>query len=924
MFVAAALIIASGVRADAALGPSLQARSLQAGDHVNVVILLEEPDAVMPARTIGRPSTYARTRSLIASANINRTEQFLAEARAAGIKLIDTRTYWLAPFISARVAAADLSRIDKLAGVSSLVENVSLLSIQPIRSTGAAAAGDATSSSLDVIGARKMWNRGYTGKGTLAASIDTGVDSKHPALTDRYRGNHTEPGAAWLSPDGGSEPDDLVGHGTHTMGTVVGRDVFDTVGVAPDAEWISAGVVDRGRSFALTIADLIGAFEWLADPDGNPDTRSDLPDVVLNSWGIPQGILPPCDNTFWQVVDNLEALGTVVIFAAGNEGPAQGTLRLPSDRGDQALKCFTVGAVNALSPELGAAGFSSRGPVSCNSAIIKPELVAPGIQIRSCSVGGGYKTFSGTSMAAPFVAGAVLLLRQYNPDATPEEIKAALVASAYDLGPAGPDFSTGYGMLNVSGAMDLLAPPRPVMMEWDIPVILPTNTAGTELVFTSTDIKLINRGRGFEGVQIDLTPISPDEISLTPDRFVLDYIMSDFHEISLPISIAPRNLLEPGDRVWLNVRIRSDFPRLDTTILIGIQAGNLPSSSALSQHSGDVAVVASNYGRFDAELAESFSVTTPEFSYKGQTIDFTGGIRILAHDQDVVAFGSNQPFEPAPASTLAPGFSRVLSSTTFRDTRQVNPVGIEFRQRVMTGTRGPGSYVVYDYNWSRMFEDTSSLQLGGWFHWNGVASQQLQNFDLEDGLFIEVDGAYVGAVWLQGPVFKNVAGFTSALQALSVPVSADEIRPSGHSSVLSLTGEVTRKASGRFGLAIIAADTPEEWLRAAGRARVQYAALAGLETLPTTFELLQNYPNPFNPSTQIRYRLERGSEITLEIFNVLGRRVRSLVSGWQPAGAYEVTWDARNEQGTDLASGVYFVRIVSEDRAQTGKMTLLR
>jgi len=922
--VVAALIFASAADANAALGPSLKSKSIQSVEFVDIVVMLEEPSAVMPARAMGRPSTYVRTQTVIAAANTYLTQKFLSDAQAAGIKLTDTRSYWLAPFVSARVATADLNRIEELAGVSSLIENVTLETVRPITPLGAAAAGDATSSSLDVIGARAMWNLGYTGKGTLVASIDTGVDSKHSALSKRWRGTHCPASAAWRSPNGGPVPDDLVGHGTHTMGSVVGRDDFDTVGVAPDAEWISAGVVDRGRSFALTVADLIGAFQWLANPDGNLGTRSDIPDVVLNSWGIPKGVMPLCDNTFWQVVDNLEALGTVVIFAAGNEGPGAGTLRQPSDRGDEALKCFSVGAIDALNPESGAASFSSRGPVSCNSAIIKPELVAPGVQIRSCRVGGGYQIFSGTSMAAPFVAGAVLLLRQYNPDATPDEIKAALVASAYDLGPAGPDLSTGYGMLNVIGAMELLEAPRPVKWKWVLPMVRTSDAGQSEGVFTSTELALINLGRGFEDVQIDLIPVNANDISVSPNHFDLDHVLPDLDRIDFPISIAPRSPIDPGDRVWINLRFQSAFPELDTTILLGIQVGDLPSSIALSQRSGDMAVVASNFGRFDAAQAESWSVAAPEFSYKGQTIDFMGGIRILAHNRDVVAFADNQPFEPAPISRLAPGDESVLSSTTFRDTRQVNPVGIEFSQRVYAGSGGPGSYVLYDYDWTRMFENSTALQLGGWFHWSGLESQQLQDFGQGDALFIEVDGAYVGAVWLHGPVFKTVSAYSPDINTLTSPCHKDDIAPSGHSSMLSLTGAVTNASRGQFGLAIVAADTPEEWLIAAQRARVQYAALTGLELLPTSFELLQNYPNPFNPSTQIRYQLERGTEISLSIFNVLGQRVKTLVSGWQPAGAYEVTWDARNDQGTGLASGVYFVRIVSEDRSQTAKMTLLR
>ena len=86
---------------------------------------------------------------------------------------------------------------------------------------------------------------------------------------------------------------------------MVGSTPTDTFGVAPDAEWIAAGVVDQGRNLNGTFSDILAAYQWALDPDDDPNTTDDVPDVILNSWGFPKGLFVPCDDTFWGVIDNV-------------------------------------------------------------------------------------------------------------------------------------------------------------------------------------------------------------------------------------------------------------------------------------------------------------------------------------------------------------------------------------------------------------------------------------------------------------------------------------------------------------------------------------------------------------------------------------------------------------------------------------------
>ena len=310
---------------------------------------------------------------------------------------------------------------------------------------------------------------GITGQGRLVSNIDTGVLGTHAALTDRWAGNDPRyaghPEWAWLDPYTTNYPTPLDdgGHGTHTMGTICGRTPSgDTIGVAIDAQWIAAAAIDRGGGIPRTVADAITSFEWIADPDSNPATVWDVPDVCSNSWGVTTGHgYPPCDETFWQVIDAAEAAGVVVVFAAGNEGPTASSLRRPADRASTLYSTFSVGAVSGATESMPIADFSSRGPSNCTpdgSSTFKPEVCAPGVNVRSSYNNGGYTTMSGTSMACPHTAGVVALVRQANPNLTSEQVKRIIYETAVECpsdGTPGEDNTYGNGVINAYAAVQL-------------------------------------------------------------------------------------------------------------------------------------------------------------------------------------------------------------------------------------------------------------------------------------------------------------------------------------------------------------------------------------------------------------------------------------------------------------------------------------
>ncbi len=392
--------------------------------------------------------------------------RYLEERFLAG-EVRDFRTFWIDNLIGVEATVREIRALALRPDVEMVFIDYQIELIAPVtkdlpkpmagqgqRQTDAARAIEP---GITAIKAPQAWALGFTGAGRVIANMDTGVDGNHEALSARWRGL-TEPAAeCWFDPVTSTTfPFDSGSHGTHTMGTIAGYTAANEIGVAKDATWISAGVIDR-VDIPTTMTDAVAAFQWFADPDGNPGTTDDVPDAVGNSWGISpiyhgSYITGPCDVTFWATMDNCEAAGCAVIFSAGNEGSGAATLRTPGDRADSPYNAFAVGSVDATNYSFPypISDFSSRGP-GCNNQI-KPEVVAPGDDVRS-SVPGGYSSLSGTSMASPHVTGSIAVLRQVNPDLDVDTMKEILLSTAVDLGAAGEDNDFGMGIIDLEAAV---------------------------------------------------------------------------------------------------------------------------------------------------------------------------------------------------------------------------------------------------------------------------------------------------------------------------------------------------------------------------------------------------------------------------------------------------------------------------------------
>ncbi len=383
----------------------------------------------------------------------------LSRRQSEGV--VDSFTpFWIANALYVEALPEVINELAMRPVVSSISYDTPIELVEPVSeepATKNVAAG--AESGLKEINAHLLWAQGYTGEGVLVSHLDTGADGNHPAIGDRWRGHEPEvsPAESFFDPvTNWTFPRDSGDHGTHTMGTICGMTPGDTIGVAFDATWISAAVIDR-VSMDRTMADAILAFQWTADPDGDPGTVDDVPVVSSNSWGfspIYHGV-PHCDDAFWDSMDGAEAAGVAIVFAAGNEGSGSKTLRTPADRITTTTNAFAVGALRPGSETV--ASFSSRGPSGCDNVTIKPEVSARGESVRSSIPGNGYAYFSGTSMACPHVAGGVALLYDINPDLDPARAKEILMETAVDLGSAGEDNTYGWGRIDLLAAGQAVA-----------------------------------------------------------------------------------------------------------------------------------------------------------------------------------------------------------------------------------------------------------------------------------------------------------------------------------------------------------------------------------------------------------------------------------------------------------------------------------
>lgn len=396
---------------------------------------------------------------------------------------------------------------------------------------------------LGAIHIPEVWSLGYTGAGIVVANIDTGVDVQHPDLGGKWRGGLN----SWYDPHGEhSTPYDNLGHGTQTMGIMVGGEAGGTsIGVVPGAKWIAAKLFnDAGQA---QWSDIHLSFQWLLDPDGDPNT-ADMPHVVNASWGL-VGSANQCVMEFNDDIHILKLTKIAVVFSGGNEGPASQTSVSPANNPEG----FAIGAVDDTQT---LANFSSRGAGACDGGIY-PRVSAPGVNINTADLSFGglplYASVSGTSFAAPHISGTMALLLNAFPNASIASLESALQQSALDLGESGADNGYGYGLANALAAYHYLRDSTP---------------SGNVPIITSTPVTTAAQGQAY---LYSVTASDPDGDLLSFSLITAPLGMNIDAKTGL-IAWTPSNAQVGGNSVALKV---SDPGGLFATQSFSIQVTNV-------------------------------------------------------------------------------------------------------------------------------------------------------------------------------------------------------------------------------------------------------------------------------------------------------------------------------------------------------------
>lgn len=663
----------------------------------------------------------------------------LAAARSAGT-VTEIDRLWI---VNAVVAELDPAAVSALEADPAVVEIVPDRRLTPGTSgavptvggrigDGIGAAAD-PSEEIAILNVPQAWAAGITGKGAIVANTDTGVNGEDTTFGDRWRGYVAGSDASWYAPipltvfpvDDGSIGG--FGHGTATMALMTGGE--ETYGVAFDATWIAGDVFEGDEGF---VSNALRTLQWLADPDGDPTTVSDVPDVVSNSYGLtdldPSTNRVRCDPIFNEAIDALEAAGAIVIWSAGNEGTRGVTS--PANRADSPVNAFAVGGVTVQGDPVASSG---QGPSACGGAA-KPEVVAPGESVLTRNRFDQFIRLTGTSFSTPLVGGVLALMRSKDPTITPEAAKTILLETARDLGAPGDDNATGRGMVDAAAALSRVQRPAQPLARLvgyrlpDTPGKLGGSSVERSLVLRpggthSLRPLLSNHGAAIGATTATLSSPTPG-VSITRATIPLQAAVSgeffgpeggDAFAASLDPSVPP------GTPIVLNLAVQG-APVGPFRMVV--PAGEpVPGDFATHDH-GRVVLTVTNFGAmgyytglhsggFDLEgNGFRFPEDSPNWLFHAGFMAGTAANRLsdaIPYGEDTQTASDWIPVWGFPITAdAAAGGQRI--TTLYDDRKALEPLGLKVRQESFAfSDPGEDAFVVVQY----VVTNTTSRSIGG-------------------------------------------------------------------------------------------------------------------------------------------------------------------------------------------------------------------
>ena len=870
-----------------------------------------------------------------------------------GRSILEYKPYWVVNAIRVRATKAGIQALAQLPSVGYIEEEPEFHLVNETPADAANAASPTPGWNISKVNADDVWNLGYTGEGVIIGQLDTGVDASHPAFHGRFAGY-------WFDAcNGQPNPYDDNGHGTHTMGSAVGGDGPgpdpDDIGVAPGARFTAAKIFTGSGN----ACDIMAAFQWYATlvADSGVPVR-----VINNSWGSPS----QTSLAYWSAVLTWRSLDIIPVFAVGNDGPGSGTAGTPGNYP-------TVIGVGATDASDNIASFSSRGPAPNQSPwndpqywprsdwnLIKPDISAPGVNIRSSVPGGGYQggyTWSGTSMATPHVTGVVALLLQKNPTLTFDEVYNILTNTAYEPGQGAPYPNNDYGW----GRVDALAAIEQVP-DLDQPSL---QFVGTEV--TSGGDSQIDPGETPQ-VTVYLTNLSPvtaqnaqGTLRTTSSYVTLNDSTAAFGDIAqgdtvgntTPFTFVVDAGAPSGTNLdfTLHVTATTDSGTYETDLTFSLQVG-LPRSDYLDIHAGNATLTVTDIAALGFMSSDQMQGSGFVYPAGGENTLFYGTFAVGTSPSYVAdawyQHGSDdRDFEPTtdPPGQLyyyptPPWGSAEAAWGQFEDTGHPTPQGIRVEQ-IAAGYADPtyDDFVILVHN---IYSPVDGAYAGYFMDFDIGGSNFGQNTaGVSEGAnlaYMTYGGTYVGLALLDPDTPANLSVINNPTYVYPDTGMLDENKWQFLNGTLSFSSGNTPDdwsvmvSGGPFNaglhtiaVAVVGGNSLLNIIQNAQNAKALYdSVVVAVEEgrdpgLPVFFGLQRVSPNPVRDRLTVAFTLPDRAPVQIALYDAAGRQVRRLYQGTLNRGSHTLTLPVGN-----LSQGVYFLRLTTPFGTRTRTFAKIR
>jgi len=748
---------------------------------------------------------------------------------------------------------------------------------------------------MPLINMPAAWDQSTGIQGVVVAVIDCGVAYEtYGSFTQApdLAGTHFVAGYDFVNGD--SHPNDDCAHGTHVTGTIAQttNNSLGVAGIAFNCSIMPVKVLDASGNG--TYANIVSGITFAADNGAK---------VINMSLGGASG-----STALQNAVIYAYNKGVTIVCAAGNAGTS--AAQYPASY----TQCISVSAIRYDRTYPSYSSYGSTIDICAPGGDVSVDQNADGYPdgvLQQTHDGTNYGTFGyyfydGTSMACPHVAGvAALLISKAGGTMTPDAVRAALQNTATDLGPTGWDQHYGYGMVNASAALATIGNNPPVA------AFAGTPTSGTyplTVIFTDASTNTPTSWAWTFGDGGTSTAQNPSHTYTAAGTYTVALTATNAYGSNTLTKTAYITVTAPNTNP--PVAAFSGTPTSGTiplTVAFTDASTNTPTSWAWTFGDGGTST-APNPSHIYTTAGTYTVALTATNAYGSNTLTKTSYITASAVTQscDDFADGSITNWLNKSGTWTATGGYMKGNSTT-SNARTTSPFGsystatINCSVRMNTGRSARNARIIFGYTNTTNYRYVQGDDVGNtWKIYemvNGTSSQKASwsaSISSATWYAVTVKVASTGVVTLT--VGTTTLGSYTFSSVITGPVGVGYNNSNSDFDNFCVSSAVSAS---------------NDW--------IEMGNGVADATLPDGFLLSQNYPNPFNPTTKIEFNLPTASDVTLEVYNVLGQRVITLVEGPQAAGLHSVTWNSVDQSGHTVSSGIYFYRLIAGDRVESRK-----